>query len=872
MKAKQFIYTSWKNGNSPSKGFMVYSMSEGISQEDSATIQTTLKYLAPGGLPFAPTPEQIESMFPRGCAYFKLPSGKYCLGQSTYIGRDYTGRQGNYIIHAFVFDEKPDLNAFEFIDSKLFKRNLTEEEANAESNPPHLPEVEVAQQRCAIDNKALVSFFTPEKLRILKYLIAAVLQADKTHKGVYLYDDYSAIPYWFRAIQTCLPQNFIKDITFTTYAINKSPAFLIQSLKPGSVVNYRMMLQLGEFVYNVKEKIINDKFIVGKFVNDVVDEFAKSVDAANAKVREIDAYMAQAGNDPDFALILAEFFKKNLSVFDSSEKVMDVVARLDSCGGVYDKNAVLNVLFAFENTQNYNILENDRFFRYLYESGTDIRDIINLKYLKVIEDYRERDINIFPACYKELTEKAPFPTYDLVSYITHKHSSLYNYLSTQKGNGFLNYFIVKLVAENFSNEHSDIIKFYFKEQLMVKNIKTIHEVNALIKSRSNAALLDTIVLNELNSANGILNGNNYDLLFAVLDEVEIPVCERALIILIKRCGKDKPFCLKAVAFMGKRHIDVNHLLIMSSNDAHLQNFIDDIFIYDFAHRSHSVEEIKKFYTDIYCKGKDENGTLVKAFENHFSGLNLPYEAQLEAAIEWCDYFRNNRLNGTDRDYIFNLIFRVLDSKRCNELLAAINGRNRNLVKQVGSFVESYREIYGEYPASYKVVDLGRKLQVALKGRGDNIVFDELCYMVSNNTFLSDVYCNKLIAKEYIEELFELYCKAINKRPYAVDDIIQNVFVPLSKVSSSFAAGNLFVEELSKKLAKINFKEAEDYVTPLVNQVRTPEVSNIIDAYFAKIGGGKSKKLIKKLLDNKKVNGGGVNYLDIRLKNKIWKNY
>ena len=34
MLASQLIYTSWKNGDSPKKGFMVYSKTNDISEEE----------------------------------------------------------------------------------------------------------------------------------------------------------------------------------------------------------------------------------------------------------------------------------------------------------------------------------------------------------------------------------------------------------------------------------------------------------------------------------------------------------------------------------------------------------------------------------------------------------------------------------------------------------------------------------------------------------------------------------------------------------------------------------------------------------------------------------------------------------------------
>ena len=46
MEALQYIYTSWKNGDSTEKGYMIYSRSEGISEAECNAIKDAMQYLA----------------------------------------------------------------------------------------------------------------------------------------------------------------------------------------------------------------------------------------------------------------------------------------------------------------------------------------------------------------------------------------------------------------------------------------------------------------------------------------------------------------------------------------------------------------------------------------------------------------------------------------------------------------------------------------------------------------------------------------------------------------------------------------------------------------------------------------------------------
>ena len=47
MKALQYLYTSWPNGNLPNKGYMIYSTSEGITPEECEDIRRVMRYQPP---------------------------------------------------------------------------------------------------------------------------------------------------------------------------------------------------------------------------------------------------------------------------------------------------------------------------------------------------------------------------------------------------------------------------------------------------------------------------------------------------------------------------------------------------------------------------------------------------------------------------------------------------------------------------------------------------------------------------------------------------------------------------------------------------------------------------------------------------------
>ena len=80
MEALQYIYTSWKNGDSTEKGYMIYSRSEGISESECTAIKDAMQYLAPKELTLTPTPQEIADI--RGCVAHQLTSEKTTLADT----------------------------------------------------------------------------------------------------------------------------------------------------------------------------------------------------------------------------------------------------------------------------------------------------------------------------------------------------------------------------------------------------------------------------------------------------------------------------------------------------------------------------------------------------------------------------------------------------------------------------------------------------------------------------------------------------------------------------------------------------------------------------------------------------------------------
>lgn len=217
MEALQYIYTSWKNGDSTDKGYMIYSRSEGITEEECGVIKDAMQYLAPKELPLSPTPQEIADLFPYSFSYFVLPTGRGCVAQSTYLGRDYSGRFGNYIIYALVFDiDDLPCRPAELFAEPYIKTSMTQEELDAPSPVPPLPPLEITEYASVINDEQLTEFLFDKEDEFAQ-LISMILAARDEGVPFYLNDTRENLVLWSAAVERILPSRLAKRFCFNTY-------------------------------------------------------------------------------------------------------------------------------------------------------------------------------------------------------------------------------------------------------------------------------------------------------------------------------------------------------------------------------------------------------------------------------------------------------------------------------------------------------------------------------------------------------------------------------------------------------------------------------------------------------------------------------
>lgn len=271
MEALQYIYTSWKNGDSSEKGYMIYSRSEGISELECNAIKAAMQYLAPKGLTLTPTPEEIADIFPYAFSYFVLPTGRGCVAQSTYLGKDYSGRYGNYIIYALVFDinDLPCRPA-EFFAEPYIKTVMTQEELDAPSPVPPLPPLHISEYASIINDDQLNEFLMDKEDEFAQ-LISMMLAAQDLGIPFYLNDIRENLVLWSAAIQRILPRKLANKFMFNTY-IGDHQSMLLPRVKEMGLKFHLIGVRPDANYFNYSTECRSNSHIVMDFIGGYMTE------------------------------------------------------------------------------------------------------------------------------------------------------------------------------------------------------------------------------------------------------------------------------------------------------------------------------------------------------------------------------------------------------------------------------------------------------------------------------------------------------------------------------------------------------------------------------------------------------------------------
>lgn len=381
MKAKQYIYTSWKNGNNPDKGFMIYSKSEDITKEECENIKFVMQYTPPADLPAAPSKDQIFEEFPYSFAFFKLNSGRLCIAQSTYLGKDYSGRFGNYIIYALVFEEK-ELCFYptQFFGEKFIKLNMTNEELNASSPVAPLKELEINSWGNIVNDELLMEFISEREYEFA-YLLSAFIYAKQTGMSIYINDTREHLVLWMAAIHRVLPIKTVKNITFNTYVFDHKKFGSNKAKESGlnltclgvrpdaNYFNYSNGCKSSrQIVMDFKENYITDKINVFDFTKELAASYSLDMEIINEFIKFLDKIKFYDFNKTlDKAFKFFKLIKLNKLGLDDSDIIDIINFGVKYCTQDLNSQAAAKMADIIHKDKILNIKTASKVFCYLYK-------------------------------------------------------------------------------------------------------------------------------------------------------------------------------------------------------------------------------------------------------------------------------------------------------------------------------------------------------------------------------------------------------------------------------------------------------------------------------------------------------------------------
>ncbi len=355
MKAYQMIYTAC--GKDKSGAFSVWAKSANVSKQECDEITRLMNYKKPKNAPYEPTEEEIEKLFPKKYAYFTLSSGRKCVAQSSYIGKVYSdmdNRNGNLIIHAYVFEALDDFNPYYIFNSKLFKDKLTYKEWHDDPLIEDMSSVEL--NALATPSEMEIKNIVKENKDVFPAFLEALLRIADSGEVVMFNDSESNQAKLYRAVGTLLPIPVLEKITFSSqYALQAEYGLQTVGAIPvkvrniyengqGTSFSYEAEIASGKYGFEFEKKLFSKIGSVRRYVTDILNdlEAIRYFDLLK-KIDAISDIMRRANCNIDTANAIYNLGKKNYDWFTDIKEFSNSMSQAISIDYVNAQEITLDV-------------------------------------------------------------------------------------------------------------------------------------------------------------------------------------------------------------------------------------------------------------------------------------------------------------------------------------------------------------------------------------------------------------------------------------------------------------------------------------------------------------------------------------------------
>lgn len=877
MFASQLIYTAC--GKDRTGAFSVWAKSADITKAESDEITKMMLYKRPANLPYEPTEEELESLFPKKFGYFLLSSGRYCVAQASYIGKVYSDldmRSGNYIIHAYVLDDITGLYPMTFIGSDIFKTSLTYDEWHEHDAPEDLPQIELAECSNALSKDEIDIFFQREKCNYLEFLLQAIINTCYTGDKVTFHDTDANLKYWYKAISLCVPKCMQKDLTFCSFftptppvpsqsmsAIGVQTEVKIKNVSPtvlSSIFSYAQEVRNGKNAFDFENRVINETISVSKYVKTIVKQLKTNLFNAFMMVDSIDKLMKNCNCSIDEAAALHSLQKGNLDWFDDISELLNALdkAKLylsDAMSGIADAlydNCVIQDrwLCCPQMLPIYTVV-------FDYSEKADKAFIVG-KYIDKHSSFGISDNVECDEYARKMIESAPFLWVNFIDYLfeTGNFKKYFSMCGDTFNSRYLVY--VSLIDElkELTDEQKEIAYKYFLE-LMVAAIKTesISQFDALLNGIKKLGekwetwLVKNSLATLMKDGAKATEVCNPEFLLNLVKRLSNPGL--ALLILKQLAAansNDGYFISQYVAKAETARDTFDRYEAALRDDGGYAEFIDNVEMYRFGNKKTVTRnDLLHYYKLYYRIGKDK-GLFRKKLGEYLSGIPE------NSIIEECSEIYSSMFAGLADNH-----FELLE---CLSKMASLifNLDFTYLIKYsekrgMNSFTQILKRLHDnglELPSKYYVLKLGMDTKAFSKkidfGRNGASKKDAVLKLENKEYYklLNSSAEVDLFVEHFIADVLNMYLEISARREfeYVLEDCFEEL-IESRKFSQSFFEA---VEELDKKsyvqVMTDLFSYAFGQSTRMAERLR-----RLINAFLDDVGRGKRKKVFATVSEN-----------------------
>lgn len=880
MFASQLIYTGC--GKDKTGAFSTWSKTLDITKVEENEIRDKMLYKRPSNLPFEPTQEEIDKLFPKKFGFFYLSSGRVCLAQSVYIGNVYSDldkRTGNYIIHAFVFEKGEDIIPMNYIESDLFKRGLSYEEWHEQGAPEELPKIEIVDKPSSLTKQEVDAFFDDQRLKQLKLLLQSILNSLGTDQKVTFYDAHNNLKYWYKAISICVPKFRQQDMTFSTFFTPSTPLpsqnptsvssinteVKIRNIAPtisSTIFNYQQDVRSGKYSFEFVAGIIPTNIEVSNYVNCVVDALKVNIFNAIMLVDSVGKISIRCNVDLDTALDIHYLLNKQVEKIDDIAKLNDLIR---CATNDYPDNLpeIADCLYVYGLKSGRWPLSNSisDIYRFVfdYSEAADKGEMIH----KYVVNQSAFGVAVNAECNEycmSFRSNAPFAWVNFLDYIF-DGDNLEHYFEANGKSFNSQYLIFDTFVESIreiseEQEQKSVMLKYFVEmaKYYIKQ-ERLKELLSLIKciGKCGSKWQGWIVEKpySLLRKNGQLLSDVCHPSFTLsLAETcgDLPTAQKLISQLIIENEKNTEFIKLYVERYDGNVPFYSAVFRDLSADTTYSTFLDNVELYRFKVSSTiTKKQLQSYYEGYVIVGKDKDGLFAKKTKQYLSNYSGK-ECINEALICYDFWLKNERVDKDIRAVCANVICDAFFSVTEDVLQDYISTRGTQKIKEMLTLAsENYRA-----PSHYYVIAFGEsvkrlvdEIQVKKKSPYVQDTLDRL----AEETFYrlpKDEHSKKVFVKMYLPDVLRLYFVLATEDNFV--DIYGQVFKPLYTTEH-------FAESVYAGLEDLKDKDFDLFLGDTIvcacskNCKFNEYLMQLAEDILEDMGRGKRKKFFSRLMES-----------------------